>query len=178
MGQTVPQPRLSHRLNPMTSGRQPSLLRLPPPTTRAVHAALALAGVLVAVNCPAAEEKLPAGIGFNEHIQPILSEYCYHCHGPDSATRKPADAPLRLDLEVEALATRENGKPVIVKGEPAASLLIQLIKSKDAKTVMSPPESHKELKPREIALIEEWIRQGAKYEAHWAFAPGWSRRRW
>ncbi|HKR35792.1 MAG TPA: c-type cytochrome domain-containing protein, partial [Steroidobacteraceae bacterium] len=36
------------------------------------------------------EEKL----SFNESIQPILSENCYGCHGPDSGSRK---AELRLD---------------------------------------------------------------------------------
>ena len=36
-------------------------------------------------------------VSFNRQIQPILSEYCYHCHGPDSATRKPKKHPLRLD---------------------------------------------------------------------------------
>ncbi|MES2920387.1 MAG: DUF1553 domain-containing protein [Verrucomicrobiota bacterium] len=114
---------------------------------------------------------LPKEISFNEHIQPILSENCYHCHGPDSGTRKPKDAPLRLDREADSFAPRENGIPVIVKGNPAASLLVKLMKSKDEKEVMPPRDSHKKLKPHEIALIEEWIRQGAKYEPHWAFAP-------
>ncbi|MDB6077984.1 MAG: hypothetical protein JWO82_1731, partial [Akkermansiaceae bacterium] len=35
-----------------------------------------------------AEEPLPETISFNDQIQPILSEYCYHCHGPDSGTRE------------------------------------------------------------------------------------------
>ncbi|MGC4016620.1 MAG: DUF1549 domain-containing protein [Luteolibacter sp.] len=113
---------------------------------------------------------LPKEITFNEHIQPILSEYCYHCHGPDSGTRKPKDSPLRLDREADAFAKRENGQPVIIKGDPAASLLVKLIKSHDPKEIMPPPEGHKELKPQEIALLEEWIRQGAKYEPHWSFA--------
>ena len=27
-------------------------------------------------------------ISFNEHIRPILSENCFGCHGPDTASRK------------------------------------------------------------------------------------------
>src|SRR6478752_8056923 len=67
---------------------------------------------------------LPEKVSFNEHIQPILSEKCYHCHGPDSGTRAPKDAPLRLDREENAFAPRENGKPVILKGNPKDSLLV------------------------------------------------------
>ncbi len=37
---------------------------------------------------------LPAEVSFNEHIQPILSEYCYHCHGPDAGTRMPEKEPI------------------------------------------------------------------------------------
>ncbi|OYV06600.1 MAG: hypothetical protein CFE26_05420 [Verrucomicrobiales bacterium VVV1] len=113
---------------------------------------------------------LPDQVSFNEHIQPILSEYCYHCHGPDSATRKPKDAPLRLDRSEEVFKPRENGKPVIIKGDAAASSLVQRIHSKDIDEVMPPPESHKSLSPREVALLEKWIQQGAEFQPHWSFA--------
>ncbi len=114
---------------------------------------------------PAAEERL----SFNTHIQPILSEYCYHCHGPDAGTRAPEDEPLRLDREQFAFEPRDNGKPVIVKGDPENSLLIRLIKAEDRRDIMPPPESHKELTPDQIALLERWVAEGAEYEEHWAF---------
>jgi Protein of unknown function (DUF1553)/Protein of unknown function (DUF1549)/Concanavalin A-like lectin/glucanases superfamily/Planctomycete cytochrome C len=114
---------------------------------------------------------LPAEISFNEHIQPILSEYCYHCHGPDSKTREPKKTPLRLDRVEDAFAPREDGKPVIIKGKPGESLLIELIRSQDPDVIMPPPKSHKTMNEREIALLERWIEQGAEYEAHWSFAP-------
>src|SRR4029453_18018423 len=34
---------------------------------------------------------------------------------------------------------------------------------------MPPPETHKTLGPREKALLERWIREGAQYQPHWAF---------
>lgn len=113
--------------------------------------------------------QLPDKVTFNAHIQPVLSEKCYHCHGPDSGTREPKKAPLRIDREQFAFEKRENGKPVIVRGKPAESLLVELLKSEDRDTVMPPPESHKTMSAHEIALVEKWIAQGAEYEEHWAF---------
>ncbi len=114
---------------------------------------------------------LPETISFNEHIQPILSEYCYHCHGPDAGTREPKKEPLRLDIEADAFKIRESGSPVIIKGKSAESELMRLVKSTDKDEIMPPPKSHKEMKPRDIALIEKWIDQGAEYEGHWSYQP-------
>jgi hypothetical protein len=112
----------------------------------------------------------PVKISFNEHVQPILSEYCYHCHGPDSGTREPKAAPLRLDRVEDAFLPREDGKPVILKGNPTESMLVKRLHEKDPDSIMPPPKSHKTMKPQEIALLERWIEQGAEYEPHWSFA--------
>ncbi len=129
-----------------------------------------LSGSLLAGSLPAA---VPSGapISFNASIQPILSENCYHCHGPDSGTRLPEKEPLRLDREKYAFQNREDGKPVIVKGDAGASLLVRLIKSKDPDEMMPPPKSHKTLTAQQIATLERWVAEGAVYEEHWSFIP-------
>jgi len=115
---------------------------------------------------------LPDRVDFNDDIQPIISENCYHCHGPDSSTRTPKKNPLRLDREDSAFLTRPSGKPAIIKGDAEASEVFQRIISKDLDDVMPPPESHKKpLNPDEVALIKRWIDQGAQYEEHWSFIP-------
>src|SRR5688500_5050588 len=43
-------------------------------------------------------------LSFNDHVQPILSEHCFHCHGPDSDSRK---GELRLDRAEFAFAIRK-----------------------------------------------------------------------
>src|SRR6266436_9880346 len=128
--------------------------------------ALLLLGFLPGL--PAADQ--PSAISFNNQIQPILSEYCYPCHGPDSSTRKPKKHPLRLDREQFAFEVRDDGKPVIVKGEPKSSEVVRRIKATDD-DIMPPASEHKTIKPQDIALIEKWIAQGAKYEKHWSLIP-------
>jgi mono/diheme cytochrome c family protein len=124
-----------------------------------------LAGMMSAAEATAA--KPAAGqVGFNERIQPILSENCYSCHGPDPGSRK---AGLRLDREEHAFKPLEKGGPAIVRGKPDESPLIKRIESKDEKEMMPPPEAHKTLKPAEIALLRQWVAEGAVYEEHWAF---------
>lgn len=112
---------------------------------------------------------VPDQVTFNQHIQPILSEACYHCHGPDSGTREPKSEPLRLDRAEYAFAKREDGKKMIDPGNPAGSEIIKRIKTTDPDDVMPPPSVHKEIKPDQLALLEKWIQQGGKYEEHWAF---------
>jgi mono/diheme cytochrome c family protein len=126
---------------------------------RSLFSALSFAVALPVV----AAESRPARISFNNQIQPLLSENCYPCHGPDSATRKPKKQPLRLDREQFAFEPRENGKPVIIKGNPAASEVVRRLKATDD-DVMPPASQHKIIKPEDIALIERWIAEGAKFD--------------
>jgi hypothetical protein len=126
--------------------------------------------VLVNPGFSSAAAPAAAPISFNNQVQPVLSEYCYPCHGPDSATRKPKKHPLRLDREQFAFEPRDDGKPVIVKGDPNSSEVIRRLKAKDD-DVMPPASEHKTVKPSEIAIIEQWITQGAKYEKHWSLIP-------
>jgi hypothetical protein len=109
-------------------------------------------------------------VSFNGQIQPILSENCYPCHGPDSSARKPKKHPLRLDRESFAFEPREDGKPVIIKGDPGMSEMVRRVRVTDDDR-MPPASEQKSLPPEEIALIEKWIAQGAKYEKHWSLIP-------
>lgn len=106
-------------------------------------------------------------VSYERHIQPILSRACFQCHGPDESARK---AKLRLDVRDEAIAARDNGA-AIVPGKPDESGVIRRITSADPEERM-PPSKHGEALPDEhIALIRQWIADGAKWSAHWAFVP-------
>jgi hypothetical protein len=109
-------------------------------------------------------------VSYNNQIGPILSEHCFHCHGPDSAARKPKKHPLRLDREEFAYELRDDGKPVMIKGNPDASELVRRITATDD-DVMPPAVEQKPLQPEEVALLKQWISQGGKYEKHWSLIP-------
>jgi hypothetical protein len=115
------------------------------------------------------ENEMPEKISYNFHIRPILSDKCFACHGPDKNKRK---ADFRLDIEDSAfLPLKETkGAFAIVRGKPEMSELIKRITSTDPSYMMPSPESHLGvLSETEIKLFTAWIKQGAKYEPHWAF---------
>ena len=106
-------------------------------------------------------------IHFSRQIRPILSENCIACHGPDEKGRK---GKLRLDDEQDAKRDRK-GEFVILPGKPDQSELIKRIESKDADEVMPPPKQHKTVSAAQLALLKEWIKQGAPWGRHWSYEP-------
>jgi hypothetical protein len=105
-------------------------------------------------------------IRFNRDVRPILSDTCFHCHGPDEKERKGG---LRLDVRAEALKPAKSGGTAIVPGKPEQSEIITRIHSGDAEEVMPPPKLHKALTAAQRETLRNWIAQGAEYEGHWAF---------
>lgn len=113
------------------------------------------------------------GVDFAKDIEPILSQNCYSCHGPD---KHKAD--LRWDVKASAFKTGEHG-PIIVPGNSAASRVIKLVSGLEPDTIM-PPRGER-LTAAQIGLLRAWIDQGAVWPEtalarkmvdkrnHWAF---------
>lgn len=93
-------------------------------------------------------------IEFNRDVRPILSDNCFQCHGPDEKQRK---ADLRLD-------TRDGL-------QSATKEIIERITAADPEKQMPPPDSGKKLSDAQIALLAQWVEQGATWSSHWAFTP-------
>jgi hypothetical protein len=101
-------------------------------------------------------------ISFDLDIRPILTQNCFACHGPDETKRK---AKLHFDTR-EGAFSRPN---VIVPGDTAKSRLIQRITNDDPDEHMPPPDSGHALTARQIALLTQWVAEGAKWDLHWAY---------
>ena len=97
---------------------------------------------------------------FNRDIRPILAENCFYCHGQDGNTGKEE---IQYDMREEAIQ-----KGAIAPGDPAASGLVERIRSGDPKEVMPPPDSNRRLSSAQKELLTRWIGAGAKYAEHWA----------
>lgn len=113
---------------------------------------------------------IPEKIDFTFDVKPILSDRCFKCHGPD---KNAIEAGLSLNKAEDAYIALGEHKDrfAIVPNQPDKSELVHRIYSEDPNLVMPPPESNLDLSPKEKAILEKWIAQGAEYKEHWAFIP-------
>jgi len=95
-----------------------------------------------------------ADLSFNRDIRPILSEQCFHCHGPDPNNRK---ANFRLDIPNEAIQSAK---------------ILARVTHKNKALRMPPAYAGRDALPQaDIDKLKSWLDQGAKFERHWAFIP-------
>jgi hypothetical protein len=125
----------------------------------AAGVALALAW-LVFTPAPATAAPPPAKkpISFINDVAPIFKENCFACH--DAKKRKG-----KLDITTYQNLRKggENDDP-ITPGDPSESRLYELITAKKGKR-MPPKESGEPLSKEQVAVVKEWIQQGAKLDA-------------
>ncbi|WP_207062570.1 c-type cytochrome domain-containing protein [Motiliproteus sp. SC1-56] len=94
-------------------------------------------------------------VRYQEQVKPLLDQHCVECHSgwfPKGG--------LRLD----SLANiREGGKngAAILPGQPTKGWLINLVVPRGGAPSAMPP-GPAQLKPEEVELLREWIRQGAR----------------
>src|SRR5690349_7324310 len=102
--------------------------------------------VAVAVLTAAPGLAAAADVDFARDVLPILSDNCYHCHGPDAAQRK---AGLRLDTKDGAFREKK-GRTIIVPGKSGDSELVRRVSSTDPDEQMPPPDSNRKLTSQQI----------------------------
>jgi mono/diheme cytochrome c family protein len=127
-------------------------------------AALSLAAVSLAAvailwqprRVAAQADPAPDSVAFyTQRVQPILEVNCYRCHGGDHH---------RGDLSIATRAGLLRGGhdgPVVVPGNAARSLLIQLIRHEGPADDPMPMPPESKLSDADIATITQWIQAGA-----------------
>ena len=104
---------------------------------------------------PAAAPTTQPQINFARDVQPILSDSCFRCHGPDAHARK---GDLRFDIldkKIGPFAPRD-GYAIITPGSLDDSVMIMRITSDDPDVHMPPPASKRVLSEKQIDLLKKY----------------------
>ncbi len=109
-------------------------------------------------------------VDYLRDVKPILAAQCSKCHGDENQENG-----LRLDSAKMAIKGGDSG-PAVVMGKAAESLLVKALRGEGGLAKMPPKGPG--LSEQQIAVIEKWINQGAKFPkdelaalraSHWAF---------
>lgn len=95
---------------------------------------------------------------YSDVVQPILKTKCYSCH---SAKKQKGD--LRLDEIPYIQRGGEHGE-IIVAGTPDSSLLYNALLLPLEHDNHMPPKGKPQLTSTEIAILQNWIEEGASFE--------------
>ncbi len=120
--------------------------------------ALAIFCLLPLLSAAAAEtaELSPEQVEFFEsRIRPVLAQDCYECHRSGEKVR----GGLALDSRAGVMAGGDSGAAV-VPGDPAASLLLKMIRHQVDDENLKMPKAGAQLEPEVIADFEKWIAMG------------------
>lgn len=105
-----------------------------------------------------------APVDFVHQVVPVLREHCGDCHTGDKKK-----GGLSMNTHADWLQGSENG-PVFDSQNPGQSKMLKVITSSDPDTVMPPPSKKKTSPtPNQIAILKNWILNGAPWEAGYAF---------
>jgi WD40 repeat protein/mono/diheme cytochrome c family protein len=105
---------------------------------------------------PGTASEKPNAVSYHATILPIFQANCQGCH-------QPAKASGKLDLTVfkSVLAGGESGSVAVLPGKPDDSYLLEQI-TPDDKGAAAMPLEKPPLSKSDIALIRQWIEEGAK----------------
>jgi hypothetical protein len=142
---------------------------------------IAFLGAILSFAFTATAQQSASPVDYARDVLPILSDACYHCHGPDEKARK---AGLRFDTKDGAYRVK-NGATVFTPDKSGVSEIVRRITSSDPDEQMPPEDGVRKLTPAQIDTLKRWVEQGATWGVHWAFIaprrpeiPKTSRRDW
>lgn len=108
-----------------------------------------------AAPAPVAVGAAGAKVSYHEQVLPIFKAHCQGCHQP----ARISGGYVMTGFDT-LLAGGASGLKAIIPGKPGQSHLLDMITPQDGKAKM--PIGAKPLAPAEIALVRQWIAQGAQ----------------
>jgi len=133
-----------------TSTARPTLVPTARPTVEPTTEPTVQQPTTAPVSLPTAAPAAGGQISYANDVQPLFNRLCVKCHGGEET-----EEGLVLKSYAEVMAGSFNG-PVVVPGDTAASLLVDLI------TKGEMPKRGPRLLPGELRTITEWVAQGAR----------------
>ena len=104
-------------------------------------------------------------VEFNRDIRPILSDKCYTCHGPSSASRQ--DQPSLRYRDRRQGPQRHRPRTTPTKANCSAAS----VPTTKPSACLRPIAGRDKLSDKEIDTIRRWIDQGAQWQLLWSFIP-------
>ncbi|MBC8002288.1 MAG: hypothetical protein H7X97_06840, partial [Opitutaceae bacterium] len=96
-------------------------------------------------------------VSFTRDVAPLLTRKCLTCHNAEKDKGK-----FRLDTFERLLRPGASKDPAIVATKPDESRLFTILREQDPNDRM--PQKDDPLPAGQIALIERWIREGARFD--------------
>jgi DNA-binding beta-propeller fold protein YncE len=96
-------------------------------------------------------------VSFTKDIAPILAKKCVTCHGPEKAKGN-----YQLHNFATLMKPGASKAAAVTPGQPLQSELFRLLITADADDRM--PQKDDPLPKAQVALIEKWIQQGARFD--------------
>ncbi|MES9943609.1 MAG: c-type cytochrome domain-containing protein [Candidatus Thiodiazotropha sp.] len=100
----------------------------------------------------------PAPVSFKSEVKPLVDKYCTECHLSGGAG---AEASGFITESYASLMKGTKFGPVVVAGDPLSSSFYRLVAGKVDPSIAM-PHGKEALSEVEIAMIENWIIQGAQ----------------
>ncbi len=96
-----------------------------------------------------------ADVSYHREVWPLFKRHCVGCH-----SAQKSKGALRLD-EVAAVQKGGQSGALFVAGKPEASLLIKQVSGEAPEMPIDAPP----LPPEKVALLRQWVAQGAPFDA-------------
>jgi hypothetical protein len=120
---------------------------------RTQAAIILLAGTALITGCNS-----EPSVSFKQSVHPVIDQYCAECHVDEGKGLKASG--FRVD-SYDGIMKGTHYGPVIIAGSPESSTLYRLVAGLVDKSIRM-PHSKEPMKPHEIAMIGDWIEQGAQ----------------